>query len=55
MGVLAPVSAHAGRSAQPPIGTSRNVDFTKIPNFLVKIGLIGGVGGIPQIYFLLDS
>ena len=24
MGVLAPVSAHAGPSAQPPIGTSRN-------------------------------
>ena len=24
MGVLAPVSAHAGHSAQPPIGTSRN-------------------------------
>ena len=24
MGVLAPVSAHAGHSAQPPIGTSEN-------------------------------
>ena len=24
MGVLAPVSAHAGPSAQPPIGTSGN-------------------------------
>ena len=24
MGVLAPLTAHAGPSAQPPIGTSRN-------------------------------
>ncbi len=24
MGVLAPVSAHAGPSAQPPMGTNRN-------------------------------
>ena len=62
MGVLAPVSAHAGLSAQPPIGTSGNFparvsaesispDFTKFPHFPVKIGLIGGVGGIPNRLF----
>ena len=60
MGVLAPVSAHAGLSAQPPIGTSGNfsarVSAASIsPNFPVKIGLIGGVGGIPQIFLSLDS
>ena len=31
------------------------VEFTKFPHFPVKIGLIGGVGGIPQITFSLDS
>ena len=53
MGVLAPVSAHAG----PSIGTSGNfrANFTKFPHFPIKIGLIGGVGGIPQISFSLDS
>ena len=43
MGVLAPVSAHAGHSAQPPIDTSGNfparVSAESIsPNFPVKIG-----------------
>ena len=138
MGVLAPVSAHAGPSAQPPIGTSGNFpahvsaelrsnispnpsevisevselydkpfldifDFSRfsgqnrvnwggrgVPDFLfwlessslcylgahakicnpmisifwiysklahfsVKIGLIWGVGGVPEIWFLLQS
>ena len=27
------------------------VDFTKFPHFLVKIGLIGGVGGSPKYFF----
>ena len=62
MGVLAPVSAHAGPSAQPLIGTSGNffgtrvcrVNFTKFPHFPVKIGLIGGLGGVPQ-FFLSHS
>ncbi len=63
MGVLAPVSAHAGHSAQPIIDASGN--FTaqvsaesispNFPHFLVKIGLIGGAGGIPQKTFSLDS
>ena len=58
MGVHAPVSAHVGPSAQPPIGTSINflarvsaVNFTKFPHFLVKIGLIWGVGGTPKFLF----
>ena len=63
MGVLAPGSAHAGPSAQPAIGTSGNFPALvsaesispNLPHFLVKIGLIGGVGGIPQISFSLDS
>ena len=61
MGVLAPVSVHAGPSAQPPIGTIGNfparVSAEPIsPNFpIFKIGLIGGVGWIPQISFSLDS
>ena len=63
MGVLALVSAHAGHSAQPPIDASGNFPacvsaesiFSKFPHFPVKIGLIGGVGGIPQISFSLDS
>ena len=62
MGVLAPVSAHAGPSAHPPIGTSGNfpahVSAQSIsPNFThfpVKIGLLGGVGGVPQIFFSFD-
>ena len=54
MGVLAPISVHTGPSAQPPIVTS-GVDFTKFTHFPVKIGLIEGVGGIPQISFSLDS
>ena len=50
MGVLAPVSAHAGHSAQPPpINISGN--FTKFPHFPVKIGLIGGIGGSPKYLF----
>ena len=57
MGVLAPVSAHAGPSAQPPIDTSENfqacVSAESIsPNFpIFKIGLIGNIGEIPQIFF----
>ena len=31
------------------------VGFLQISHFPVKIGLIGGVGGIPQISFSLDS
>ena len=82
MGVLAHVSAHAGPSAQPPIGTSINFParvsavspsnispnpskvisevselynkpfldiFDFLANFPVKIGLIGGEGGVPKI------
>ena len=63
MGVLPPVSAHVGHSAQPPIDTSGNFParvstesvLTKFPHFPVEIGLIGGVGGIPQISFSLES
>ena len=60
MGVLAPVSAHAGTFDQPPISKFSGtrvcrVDFTKFTHFLVKTGLIGGIGGIPQITFSLDS
>ena len=62
MGVLAPVSVHAGLSAQPPIGTSGfsgtrvcRVNFPKFPHLPVKIGLIEGVGGIPQVSFSLES
>ena len=59
MGVLAPVSAHAGTSAQPPIGTSGNFParvsaestFNKFSHIQVKIGLIGGVGGSPKYFF----
>ena len=46
--------------AAEEVGTSGNfpagVSAESIsPNFPVKIGLIGGVGGIPQILFSLDS
>ena len=83
MGVLAPVSAHAGPSAQPPIGTSINFParvsaespsnispnpsevisevselydklswiYWILADFPVKIGLIGGEGGVPEIFF----
>ena len=62
MGVLAPVSAHAGHSAQPPIDTSGNFPARvsaesispKLSHLMVKIGLIGCVGGIPQISFSFD-
>ena len=41
MGVLAPVSAHAGPSAQPPISTSGNFSARVFaesisPNFVIK-------------------
>ena len=81
------MSAHAGPSAQPPIGTSgifpANVSaelpsnispnpsevISKVPevydksfriylkkaNFPVKIGLIGGLRGVPEIFFQLES
>ena len=63
MGVLAPVSAHAGHSAQPPYRRQRKffgtrvcrVDFTKFPHFLVKIGSIGCVGRGPPKFFSLES
>ena len=83
MGVLAPVSAHAGPSAQPPIGTSINFParvsaespsiispnpsevisevselydklswiYWILADFPVKIGLIGGEGGVPLFFF----
>ena len=57
MGVLAPVSAHAGPSGQPPIDSAHvcRVDFTKFPHFPIKIGLIGDIGRIPQISFSFES
>ena len=64
MGVLAPVSAHAGHSAQPPIDTSGNFPARvsaesispNFPHFPVKIGLIGDIGWIPpNIFFLLSK
>ena len=63
MGVLAPVSVHAGPSAQPPIDVSGNfparvsaeLNFPKFSHFPVKIRLIGDIGGIPQISFSLES
>jgi hypothetical protein len=61
MGVLAPESAHARPSAQPPIDTSGNfpahvsaVTFLKFPHFPVKIGLFRGVGGVPEIIFFIE-
>ena len=57
MGVLDPVSAHAGPSAQTPsaLFLARVSAESISPNFPAKIGLIGGVGGIPQISFSFDS
>ena len=57
MGVLAPVSAHAGHSAQPPIDASGNFParvsaesiFSKFPHFPVEIGLIGGVAMVDDL------
>jgi hypothetical protein len=58
MGVLAPGSAHARPSAQPPIDVSGNfpahmsaVTFLKFSHFPVKIGLFWGVGAVPGIFF----
>ena len=59
MGVLAPVSAHAGHSAQPPIDTSGNfparVSAESIsPNFGIfrsKSAFLGGQGGSPKFFF----
>ena len=77
IGVLAPVSEHAGPSAQhaclqsrlqtsPPTPqksylkfrnstTSLSWIFLILPDFPVKIGLIGGEGGVPEIIFWLES
>ena len=58
MGVLAPVSAHAGHSAQPPIDTSGNfparVSAEWIsPNFPISSHnrVNWGPGGVPEIFF----
>ena len=59
MGVLAPGSAHARPSARPPIDTSGNFPppvSAEWPSAFktVKIGLFWGVGGAPEIFFLLE-
>ena len=59
MRVLAPVSAHAGHSAQPPINTSGNFPrvclqsrFHQISPFSSQNRVNWGVGGIPKYLFL---
>ena len=51
-----------GTGSETPIGASGHfparvsaVDSTKFPHFPAKIGLNGGIEGIPKIFFSLDS
>ena len=60
MGVLTPVSAHAGPSAQPPIGTSGNFPAhmsaeSISPNFPIfqSKSAFWGAGGVPEIFSLI--
>ena len=62
MGVLAPVSAHAGPFAQPPIGTSGNLSARVsaeliLPNFPIsgQNRVNWGCRGVPKMFFSLDS
>ena len=47
-----------GTLRSAPIGTSGNflahIDFTKFTHFAVKIVLIWVLGGVPQIFFLIE-
>merc|ERR1711940_440403 len=53
MGVLAPVSAHAGPSAQHPIGTSGNFRFHQISPLSGQNRVNWGCrGGPPNIFFI---
>ena len=62
MGVLAPVSAHAGHSAQPPIDASGNFPARCLQSRFHQISPFSGQNrvnwvyrGIPQIYFSFES
>ena len=47
-------SASIGTSGNFPARVSAESTFNKFSHIPVKIGLIGGVGGIPQISFSFD-
>ena len=55
MGVLAPGSAHARPSGQPPIDTSGNFPAPVSAEWpsAFKIGLFWGVGGVPEFFFFI--
>ena len=49
------ISASADGGPRSRVRECGTLHSTKFPHFPVKIGLIGGVEGIPQISFSLDS